>query len=130
MLCAARNVFQFSENVDLERGVLMKIFITVYGYASFCPLICSEHLEKFRWDDLAELKSRAPVLHEFLSMYVDVKRRQRSFKKTHRTTNAAVMGVCASLLLRHKNQHMNALQHIVSLILHRGHAGKQVLFVA
>ena len=78
---------------------------------------CSKHLEKFRWDDLAaELKSRAPVLHEFLSMCVDVKRRQRSFKKTHRTSNAAVMGVCASLLLRHKNQHMNALQHIVSLI--------------
>ena len=39
-----------------------------------------------------------------------------------RVSNDATMGVCAAILLRHKNQHMNALQHIVSLILHRGHA--------
>ena len=42
------------------------------------------------------------------------------------TGSSAVVGVCASVLLRHKNQRMNLLQHILSLILHRGHAGKQV----
>lgn len=89
----------------------------------------SDKLQNFRWDDIVtELKSRAPVLHAFLSMCVDVKRRQRAFKTTHRISNAAAMGVCASVLLRHKNQHLNVLQHIVSLILHRGHAGKQVCF--
>ena len=37
-----------------------------------------------------------------------------------------VGGLCASVLLWHKNQRMNLLQHILSLILHRGHAEKQV----
>ena len=89
----------------------------------------SDKLENFRWEDLAtELKTRAPTLHSFLNMCVDVKRRKRPFKKTYRPSNVAVMVVCASVLLRHKNQHMNTLQHIefVSLLLHRGHAGKQV----
>ena len=90
-----------------------------------------DKLENFTWDDLAtELKSRAPVLHTILSMCVNVKRRKRSFRTTHRPSNAAAMGVCASVLLRHRNQQMNLLQHIISLILHRGHAGKQVRFIA
>ena len=86
-----------------------------------------DKLANFSWDDLAsELKIKAPVLHAFLTTCVDVKRRRRTVKTTRTTSSAAVMGVCASILPRHKNQHMNILQHIVSLILHRGHAGKQV----
>lgn len=41
-------------------------------------------------------------------------------------TPSAIVAVCAAILLRYKNQRMNMLQHMVSLILHRGHAGKQV----
>ena len=38
----------------------------------------------------------------------------------------SILGVCASILLRHKNVHMNALQRIISLVLHTGHSAKQV----
>ncbi len=68
-----------------------------------------------------------------LKVCVEVKRRERPSKKTrltkrtYRPSNSAVLGVCASILLRHKNQQMNVLQRVVSLILHRGHAGKQVM---
>ena len=91
-------------------------------------LFFSGKLQNSRWDDVTESKSRAPVLHAFLSMRVDVKRQQRAFKTTRRISSAAAMGVCASVLW-HKNQHLNVLQHIVSLILHSGHAGKQVCFI-
>ena len=87
----------------------------------------AERLQQFNWDLLrAELEERAPVLHKLLNMCVDVKRKKRPYRSTYRTSNAAALGICAATLLRHKNQHMNALQHIISLILHRGHAGKQV----
>ena len=76
---------------------------------------------------MAELETKAPTLHSLLKMCIDVKRRQSSSRKrSHRTRNASVMGVCASIILRHKNQHMNAMQSIISLLLHRGHAGKHV----
>ena len=75
---------------------------------------------------MAELEKRAPVLHKLLSACVDARRRKRPFKSTYRSSNAAAIGISAAILLRHRNQHMNALQHIISLILHCGHAGKQV----
>ena len=110
--------------------LLLDVYTGIYAYTCTCTCTCIYTLDKlanFSWDDLAsELKNRAPVLHTFLTTCVDVKRRRKTSKTTYRTSNAAVLGVCASILLRHKNQHMNVLQHIVSLILHRGHAGKQV----
>ena len=85
-----------------------------------------EKLERFKWDDVAaELTARAPTLHSVLKMCVEVKRRARP--RSYRNSDVAVMGVRASVLLRHKNQHMNALQNIISLLLHHGHAGKQVI---
>ena len=88
-----------------------------------------EKLERFKWDDVvAELTARAPTLHSVLKMCVEVKRRaRRPHKRSYRNSDVAVMGVCASVILRHKNHHMNALQNIISLLLHRGHAGKQVI---
>lgn len=99
----------------------------VYYVATTNLFVLVEELEKFKWDDVVnELKVRAPTLHAILHMCVDVKRRKRTAKRSYRSSNVAVMGVCASVVLRHKNQHMNVLQHIISLLLHRGHAGKQV----
>ena len=45
-----------------------------------------------------------------------------------RPKDSAVLGICAALLLRHRNHHLNLVQRIMSLILHCGHAGKQVRF--
>jgi len=48
---------------------------------------------------------------------------------SYRPSNSAILGVCAALLLRHRNHNMNVVQRIISIILHGGHAAKQVLFV-
>ena len=47
-------------------------------------------------------------------------------RKSWRPSEEAVVGVCAAIMLRNQNVHMNLLQRIVSLILHNGHASKQV----
>ena len=76
-----------------------------------------ERLERFKWDDVAaELTARAPTLHSVLKMCIEAKRRARPLKRSHRNSDVAVMFVCASVILRHKNQHMNALQNIISLL--------------
>ena len=97
-----------------------------------CLCISPDDLQNFTWDRLCEeLQRKAPTVHFFLTACCDVKRRERPLKHGQkkvigRTSPSAVVGVCASVLLRHRNQQMNMLQHLVSLILHRGHAGKQV----
>ena len=81
-----------------------------------------------------ELQSRAPTFYAILNICAAVKRQIRSTtggqkKRTYRPSTTAVIGVCASIFLHNCNQQMNALQHLVSLILHGGHAGKQVRYI-
>ena len=77
-----------------------------------------DQLEAFSWTTLAsEITNRAPTLHSLLKICTDVRRR---------TSNEIVRVVCASIILRHRNQEMNLLQKIISVILHRGGAAKQV----
>ena len=96
-------------------------------------------INSFSWEAVTEeLQRVAPTLHTILEGCVDVKRRQRKKPETSqqqkgrrrikakRPCNTAILGVCASILLRHKNVHMNALQRIISLVLHTGHSAKQV----
>lgn len=91
-----------------------------------------DSLQSFSWEKLnLELKMKAPTLHRVLQGCVNIRRRERGrSRKTHHVHNSAVLGVCAAILLRHRNQHLNAVQRIFSLILHSGHAGKQVCFVS
>ncbi len=51
---------------------------------------------------------------------------QPKLRRSNRPSSSAVVGVCAAILLRHKNTHMNLLQKVVSLLLNGGHASKQV----
>lgn len=115
----------------------------------------AEALKQFSWDTVADdLKKHAPTLFNILHGCVEVKRRQycvvskkkkktsrvgaskratdyKKAVKSNRPSNSVVLGVCAAILLRHKNTHMNLLQRLVSLILNAGHASKQVkLFCA
>lgn len=87
-------------------------------------------LQNFSWEKLHEkLKFKAPTLYRVLQGCVNVHRREREGRKgskTHHPSDSAVLGVCAALLLRHRNQRLNLLQRIISLILHSGHAGKLV----
>lgn len=92
-------------------------------------------LESFSWEKLLlELKLKAPTLYHVLQGCVNVRRRERAGRqgkrRVHRPNDSAVLGVCAALLCRHRNQHLNLLQRLISLILHSGHAGKQVCFLS
>ena len=90
--------------------------------------VSPEKISSFSWDKLiTDLEKRAPTFHTLLHGCAEVKRRERKITtKKLKRPNKVVVGVCASLILQHKNHNMNVLQRIVSLILHRGHAAKQV----
>lgn len=87
-------------------------------------------LMSFTWDTLiSELSVHAPTFLEVLRGIVRVKHRVRGKKARARTSKPrenAVVGICAAIMLKNKNIHMNLFQKIVSLILYNGHATKQV----
>ena len=109
-----------------------------------------EAVNSFSWEAVVgELKVHTPTLYQLLKGMVEAKRRVRcpksgmtpgkggrrgesagqkggDDKATKRPTSMAIIGVCAAIILRNKNMHMNLVQHIVSLILNTGHASKQV----
>lgn len=82
-------------------------------------------LKAFTWNSLiSELKVRAPIFSRVLRGMVEVKRRlrvpQKRQKKTRssRPSEDAIFCVCAAVILRHRNLHMNMLQRIISLMLY------------
>ena len=86
---------------------------------------------KFSWTMLqTEVKHSAPTLFAVLEACVDVKRRKNPVKqrktKKRTSSNVTIFGICAAIILRHRNHHMNLLQRMVSLALHSGHSSKQV----
>lgn len=91
-----------------------------------------EALKQFSWRNLLkELEQLTPTLYAVLKSCTDVKRRQRNIGGKCTSVHAypsseMILGLCASILLRHRNVHMNAVQHVISLILNVGHSGKQV----
>ena len=78
-----------------------------------------DDLKHFKWDTLlCELSTYAPLLRKLLELATKTKRPQVNLK--------AVIGVCAAILINHRNSKMNLIQKITSLILYAGHASKQV----
>ena len=74
-----------------------------------------------------KLRTEHQLFHSLLKICTDVRRVTRPLKRVRRrTSNEIVRVVCASIILRHRNQEMNLLQKIISVILHRGGAAKQV----
>ena len=121
---------------DLEKDIQKELtrVASVRKGSSCLRLKTLDAMESFSWEKLnKELKSTAPSLHRVLQACVNVQRRQRvteRARKTHRPSDSAVISVCAALLLRHRNHNLNLLQRIIFLILHSGHAAKQVqLFI-
>ena len=92
-------------------------------------------MQIFTWDSLvSELESNALTLHQVLKACVTVSRSLRAQKRCgskknirfHHPESAAVLGLCAAVLLRYHNHSMSLVQWILSVILHSGHAWKQV----
>ncbi len=78
-----------------------------------------DDLKQFKWDTLLrELSKCAPVLSRLLLLATKTKR--------PRLNQKAVIGVCAAILINHRNSKMNLVQKLASLILYAGHASKQV----
>ena len=93
-------------------------------------------LSSFTWDKLlSEMASVAPTVLQILQGCATVKRRKRLAKKGIRKgkmpkssarKDSAVVGMCTAILLRHRSQRMNLVQRLLSVILHSGHASKEV----
>ena len=72
------------------------------------------------WDQLhSELSKNAPTLLSFLQACTKT--------RVARPNTKAVVGVCAAIILKHRQPKMNLLQKIISLILYAGHASKKVI---
>ena len=74
----------------------------------------------FNMDDLAlEWQQQATLLHQFLLT-------ASSSASAPNTTNIPPVCMAGSILLRARNIHMSAVQHLVGLLLFHGNASKQV----
>lgn len=143
---ARRNRSSIGRQATLDQGIRKRVLsILAQDIQKEMTKLCSlkmssmlrqcsmENLSRFSWNALAEeLKGVTPTLYAFLKGCVDVKRRDKSMRnssgkvKPNRPSDTSVIGICACILLRHKNTHMNTMQRIVALILHSGHSSKQV----
>ena len=88
----------------------------------------AEAMKSFAWDDLTkELEDTSPVFYRILKECVDRKRRKVSKRKTNTIDDTTVIGMCAALLLRHRNANMNLVQRIISVLLYSLSALKDCL---
>lgn len=103
-------------------GVLLRNELKTMCSEARCSILQSQlphSLEVFTWAKLfVELAESAPILLMLLQECVRTKRR--------RVNSNAVVGMCMSILLKHKFSRMCLVQKIVSLILYAGHSEKQV----
>lgn len=99
----------------------------------------SHAMAEFKWETIVEeLEVCAPTLLSILRGSVAVNRRVRvrhvkgrksiriQARKSNTCAEATVIGLCAAILLRNRNVHMNLVQSIISILLNCGHASKQV----
>ena len=104
---------------DIKRACQIKT-------ASLLRKRSAEDMCSFSWASLlGELKKNAPVFVKLLTDCV-VRKRKIEGKRSHCASDDAIVGVCASILLRHRNQEMNLIQRIISMLLYSNHAPVQV----
>ena len=92
-----------------------------------------DSLQSFSWEildcELPHKAPKAPTLHAVLDGCVDVRRKACKQRRARHNKNVVVRGICAAILLRLRNHHLNLVQRMISPILCNGHDGKQVLYV-
>ena len=88
-----------------------------------------EAMKSFCWEDFEkELESNSPLFCQVLRECVTRKRRKASKRgRSYAVNDSTVIGVCAAILLRHRNANMNLVQRIVSALMYSGHAPKMVI---
>lgn len=103
-------------------GVLIRNELKAMCMDSRCSILRSgsaQDLKNFTWDALlVEAVETAPVLSEILQ--------QCTHTSQLRSNRPAVIGMCLSILLKHRFAKMSLVQKIMTLILYAGHSGKQV----
>ena len=89
-------------------------------------------LRDFSWESLVtEVKLAAPTLTAILDGSLEVhtspsKEKRRKTVKTRRVNKAAIVGLCTAILCRYRNQSMNLVQRLISVLMYKGGASKQV----
>ena len=85
-------------------------------------------MKSFCWRDFVkELEATSPVFCAVLKECVERKRRKVSKRGTsYKVDDSVVIGMCAAILLRHRNSNMNLVQRILSTLMYGGHAPKKV----
>ena len=86
-------------------------------------------LASFSWDSFEkEVQETAPTLYSLLdgALTVHTPPSRRKGNNFRRVGKEGILRLCAAILCRYRNQSMNLVKRIVSLILHRGGASKQV----
>ncbi|XP_064384807.1 uncharacterized protein LOC135333715 isoform X2 [Halichondria panicea] len=78
-----------------------------------------DDLRQFSWEMLLnELSMFAPVLRQLLDLATNT--------RVRRSNTDAVIGMCAAILINHRNPKMNLVQRSNALVLYAGHSSKQV----
>lgn len=79
-----------------------------------------DDLRQFSWEMLLnELSKFAPVLRQLLDLATNT--------RVRRSNTDAVIGMCAAILINHRNPKMNLVQRSNALVLYAGHSSKQVI---
>ena len=84
----------------------------------------SNTLKQFNWDAIVdEANKHAPNLTLILMECT------RSGRKKSKAEQKSIVGLCLSLLCKHRNPKMTLFQRILSLVLYAGHSAKQVIII-
>ena len=79
-----------------------------------------DSLERFTWDRVwTEIETCCPLLTSFLKGCLSPKLRDND-------SSIPPLCLCANILLKLQNSHINLVQAIISMLLKSGHANKQV----
>ena len=104
------------------RDECQKLCTTIADRKSILRKTSPDDLKTFSWSNLSsELHNRAPVFVAILEASVKRPRSQHPDSMSQRS-----IGLAAAVLLRERNQFMCAVQCVISLLLHAGHASKMV----
>lgn len=83
----------------------------------------AKSLQGFSWDSLIdEATEHAPTLVQLLMESTKKGKKRQGSQGSQRI----LIGMCLSLLCRHRNQKMSLVQKLLGLILYSGHSAKQV----
>lgn len=88
-----------------------------------------EDLTTFEWEKFtSELEEYSPSLLKILRGCILKQKRPEKVSRQPKYNENAIVGICAAILLRYRNQRLNLIQRIVSILLYCGHAPKSVSY--